>query len=318
MRTIRNSAILLIGIFAFIFYSCQNNKSGKALDTPTTGIIPVGVDETLGPIFQDEVTVFESIYKGTGILPNYKPEVDLFNLLLKDSVHLIVASRQLTPREKQYFQSKTLFPKETKIAVDGIALIINKSNKDSLITTESVRKILTGEIKKWSDIYPSSKLGNIKVIFDNPSSSTVQYLMRTLCKNAKLSSSNVAALKDNREVANYVSKTRNAIGIIGVSWISNHKDTTCVGFLDKIRVMAVSKDAKATTENSFQPYQAYLATQQYPLTRDIYMIVTDPHIGLASGFTSFVASDRGQRIILKSGILPATQPLRLIKVNNHF
>ncbi|MDP4185514.1 MAG: substrate-binding domain-containing protein [Bacteroidota bacterium] len=318
MRTIRNSVVLFLGLIFLIFYSCQNKGTKTSLDTPTTGVIKIGVDETFEPIIDSEITVFESIYKSAGIIPAYKPEVDIFNLLVKDSVRMIIASRQLTQKEKEYFESKTIYPKEVKIAVDGIALITNRSNRDTLITTETIRKILTGEIKKWSDIYPNSKLGAIKVIFDNPNSSTVQHLMRTLCKGQTLSSKNVSALKNNLEVANYVSKSPNAIGVIGVNWISNRKDTTCMGFLDKIRVMAVTKEAKATVANSFQPYQAYLATQQYPLTRDIYIIITDPRVGLTSGFTSFVSSDKGQRIILKSGILPANTPLRVIKVNDNF
>lgn len=63
--------------------------------------------------------------------------------------------------------------------------------------------------------------------------------------------------------------------------------------------------------NSFKPWQAYLALKEYPLIRDVYVILTDPRQGLASGFTGFLTSDRGQRIILKAGIVPATQPVRI-------
>jgi phosphate transport system substrate-binding protein len=129
-------------------------------------------------------------------------------------------------------------------------------------------------------------------------------------------SSGHSALNNNRDVIDFVAKTPNALGIIGVNWISNQRDTTCMGFLDKIKVIAVSKEDVATEANSFQPYQAYLANGQYAFTRNVYVILADPRIGLTSGFTSFLTSDRGQRIILKSGILPATQPVRIIQVND--
>jgi phosphate transport system substrate-binding protein len=89
-----------------------------------------------------------------------------------------------------------------------------------------------------------------------------------------------------------------------------------MGFLDKINVIAVSKEDVATGDNSFQPYQAYLANGQYAFTRYVYAILADPRIGLTSGFTSFLSGDRGQRIILKSGLLPVTQPVRIIQVND--
>ena len=83
--------------------------------------------------------------------------------------------------------------------------------------------------------------------------------------------------------------------------------------------MAVSRADSATVENSFRPYQAYLALNQYPLTRSVYILLNDPKSGLPSGLTSFLTDFRGQRIILKSGLVPATAPVRIVdaKKKNH-
>ena len=40
----------------------------------------------------------------------------------------------------------------TKIAIDGIAVIVNKENPADGLEKEQVRKIYTGEITKWSQI----------------------------------------------------------------------------------------------------------------------------------------------------------------------
>jgi phosphate transport system substrate-binding protein len=79
--------------------------------------------------------------------------------------------------------------------------------------------------------------------------------------------------------------------------------------------MAVSAEDPADEDNSYQPFAAWIATGDYPMTRDVYIITSDIHGGLPSGFMNFVGGDRGQRIILKSGMLPATRPLRLVQVN---
>ena len=42
----------------------------------------------------------------------------------------------------------------------------------------------------------------------------------------------------------------------------------------------------------------------------------DPRNALPWGFASFLTSDRGQRIILKSGLVPATQPVRVVNVKD--
>ena len=51
--------------------------------------------------------------------------------------------------------------------------------------------------------------------------------------------------------------------------------------------------------------------------RDVYVILTDPRSGLASGFSTFLASDRGQRIILRAGLMPATQNVRIVNVRDN-
>lgn len=307
-----NFVIILFGIF---LYSCNSNTEYN--DTPTTGSITISVDETFKTIAQSEIDVFEGIYNYASIKPSYNSEIDAFNLLIKDSVRLIISSRKLTAQEKEFFESKKFFPKEVKIATDAIAIIVNPENKDTLISVEMLKQILTGKVTNWKQLYSHSKFDDLKFVFDNPNSGTIRYMIDSVCKGEKLSD-NLTALNNNSEVVDFVSKTKNAIGIIGVSWVSDRDDTTALSFLNKVKVMAVSKETIPTYENSFQPYQAYIATNQYPLKRDIYIINSEPRTGLASGFTSFVASERGQRIILKSGILPATQPIRIIKVNDDF
>jgi phosphate transport system substrate-binding protein len=78
--------------------------------------------------------------------------------------------------------------------------------------------------------------------------------------------------------------------------------------------MSVSDNTKPALSDYYKPYQAYMVDKIYPLTREIYLINTEPRNGLATGFSAFVASDKGQRIILKSGILPAVAPTRVVNI----
>lgn len=305
-----------LSIFCFLLlFSCQNKSKDKFTDTYSSGVIPIAVDENFQPIIQEEIDVFEALFPKTGIVPNYTNEVNAINLLLKDSVRLVIATRPLSSNEENYLKSKKFSPHSYKLATDGIALIINNHNPDSLITLNDIRKILTGEVLNWKEIYPKSKLGKFQVVFDNKNSSTVRYAIDSIC-NGKPLSNKLNAQNTNLEVIDYVSKTPNAIGIIGVNWLGNHKDTTNLSFKNEIRVMAVSAESEATVANSYRPFQAYLFYGYYPLTRNVYIILNDPRGSLPSGFTSFLTLDRGQRIILKSGLLPATQPVRIVHIKD--
>ena len=301
--------------FIIIFLSCQKPVKDKFSDTYTTGQIPIAVDENFQPIIQEEIDVFEALSPNAKIKPNYTNEVNALNLLLKDSVRLAIATRPLSEKEIKYLNSKSFFPHSYKLANDGLALIVNNHNTDTLITVNDLRKILIGQITKWNEVYPKSKLGKFQIVFDNQNSSTVRFAIDSICGGKPLSK-NIFAQNNNLEVIDFVSKTPNAIGVIGVNWLGNRKDTSNLSFRNEVRVMSVSQALVATADDSYKPFQAYLFYGYYPLTRYVYIILNDPRGSLPSGFTNFLTSDRGQRIILKSGLVPATQPVRIVHIKD--
>lgn len=300
--------------FLMLGWGCKNSTpADKFTDTPTTGETTIAVDETFQPLVEAELPVFHAIYKYAKINASYVPEVDALNLLLKDSVRLAIVSRPLTKKEMDYFHGKKFFPHEVRLALDGIAILVHPGNPDTLYSVETIRKILMGEITSWKQINKNSKLGKIKVVFDNTNSSTVRYMVDSVTRTGKLGDQ-LSAMQYNLDVVSFVSKNPEAIGLIGVSWVSDKDDPKCLTFLNQIKVAGISKETIATPDNSYQPFQAYLATGQYPFTRYIYALLSEPRAGLGGGFTAFVASDKGQRIIQKTGILPITQPMRLVKI----
>jgi len=313
----RSNWFLLVLSCTLVFVSCNRKPKVTRTDTMTSGVASITCEDCLSPIIQEQIDVFQGLNPEAKINPVYTDEVTAMNLLMKDSIRTVIAARDLTGKEFKYLQSLNLVPRSKKIAIDGIALIINKNNKDSLISVSMIRKILTGEIKDWKGLNPNSRLGKISVVFDNPNSSTVRYLKDSVCGDKPIAA-NINALKSNADVIDYVSKTANSIGIIGVSWVCNKKDTTAMSFISNIRVMSVSAYEEARADNSYKPYAAYLALGDYPLTRDIYMITSDVAGGLPSGLLHFVAGDRGQRLIMKCGLVPANRPMRLVTVKSGF
>jgi phosphate transport system substrate-binding protein len=312
MKTLTN--IVCTSVLILLACACSNHSQGNS-DTPTSGNIKIAADETFAPIIESQIQVFQAIYHFAQITPLYLSEKETFKALLDDSVRVIIASRKLTPKEEVFFQSKKFFPKQTLVAADAITLLVNPKNNDSLMSIKDIKEILNGNIQNWKQLQPSSKLTKIQVVFDNQGSSTVRYMLDSIGRGDKLSPQ-LSALTYNKDVVDYVSKNINAIGIIGVNWVSDHSDSTSMSFLGKVKIVRISADTKATLDNSYKPYQAYIAQKKYPLIRYLYAINADPRMGLASGFAAFIASDRGQRIILKAGLLPATQPLRIIKTDD--
>lgn len=303
--------IQLIGVV--LFCSCTMTPKKFTDETPTRGNIKIAVDESYQLLADAELYTFLSVYKDAKIKPLYLPEDSIWGLFLKDSVKVIVTSRKLTDNEEAYLKGKSIIPRTTKIAYDALAFIINKSNADNLIRYNTLRDIFTGKTSRWEQINPQSKLGDIKVVFDNPGSNNVKTVISKFEITGSLPTY-CSSVTKNSEVVGYVETHPNALGIISVNWISDPRDSVSHSFLNKIKVVSVTSEYDSDGTDFYTPHPAHIANKNYPFIREVYTINRETFAGLGTGFTAFVAGNSGQPIILKMGMLPATLPVRLVEI----
>lgn len=300
--------IVMIALLAFAVSSC-NNSSTTEQDNTTSGQIQISVDETYYPLVKTELDVFHGFYKYAAIEAQYLPETEAMQLLISDSVRLAIVTRTLTEAEQAYFDQRKLIPRITKVAIDAVALIVHPDNPDTIISLDQLRQLLAGNPTAWK--VGATDSNSIQVVFDNSNSSTVRYLKEKFSPDF---APYCFAVNTNPEVINYVANNPKAVGIIGVSWISDTDDSVSYDFLSKVKVLRISSET--TGPRGLQPYQAYIADSSYPLIRSLYIVSREARAGLGTGFASFMASDKGQRIVLKSGLVPATMPVRIVEFKN--
>jgi len=313
----KESKLLLVSISLLIssslIISCNQMGEQSTEETPTRGKIKIFADESYKPIIDSEVYTFTSLYTYANITPQYKPEIDVINDFMNDSIKVIVTNKKLTDDQIQYLRDTLVVARTTTIAFDALAFIVNKDNKDTLLAYNTIKDIFFGNIKTWKEIDKNSKLDKINVVFDNTKSGNIRYFKEKFEINEKLQS-NFYAVNSNEEVINFISKNPNSLGIISVNWISNKHNPEVRNFISKNNVVAVSSPFDNTS--FYMPVQGSIYNKTYPFTREVYLISRETFAGLGSGFVSWVASEPGQRIILKSGLVPATMPIRLIQVKH--
>lgn len=314
-RNILRSGISLLNLgILFLAISCKSKGPKEIPDTPTSGNIAISVDESFQPIIDTEVFTFISLYQRATIKPEYKPEYDVVNDFMDDSVKVMVTSRKLSDNQLQYLRDKLIIGRTITFAYDALALITNKENLDTLITYKNVSDIFTGVLKKWKEIDPKSKLDKINVIFDSNKSGNIRYF-KELFEIKDSLGSNFYAVNNNAEVINYVSRNPDAMGIISANWISDKDDSLTNSFLKKINVLAISQEFM-NDGSYYRPYQGSIANKSYPFVREVYLISRETYKGLGSGFIQWATSQQGQTIVLKSGLVPATMPIRLVQIRN--
>ena len=307
-------SIAIFSAVIMVFTSCLNRSPKPLNETPTRGNIKITVDESFQPLLETEVFTFTHLYNNAFITAQYKPEYDVITDFMADSIKLIVTSRKLTDNQIQYLRDSLIVARTTTFAYDALALVTNKENRDTLITYNNVRDIFLGKTTNWNQINPKSNPGDISVVFDNNGSGNIRYFREQFELSGTLPS-NFYAMKTNPEVIEFVSKNRNAIGIISVNWISDSKDSLSRSFMNKINVLAVSNPFFGD-RIFYRPYQGSIYDKSYPFIRDIYFISRETFAGLGTGFVQWATAEQGQRIALKSGLVPATMPIRLVQIKN--
>jgi len=288
-----------------VLLSCKNKKQADVVEqTRTSGSVKILVDESFSSIIADQIMVFKSDYKNAEFTTIAGNENKILPVFLNDSVRVIILSRMLTPQEDKIYRNRSIVPKTSRFAIDGISLLTQKDDLDSNITVEEVVNILKG----------TSTSGK-QLVFDNAYSSTLRYF-KELAQITELPKKGVYTLQSNNDVIKYVSENKNFIGVVGVNWlIANNSNMT--SYIAKVKTMGVRNiKGKKGDDAYYRPDQANLINGIYPFLRNVYIINCEGRDGLGTGFANWLLSPRGQLIVLKSGLGPHKMMSRDFNLKN--
>jgi len=295
----KNSVSVFFSFLALLLLLAGCNSQVKPHnDTFITGTAQFVADESFSPILDQELYIFKATNKEADPRMIYKTENEALKLFLNDSIRVAILARNLKPDELALLKKRTLPPEINCFAIDAVALIVNKASTDTLTSVAEIKKMLRGEAKTDKTI-----------VFDNPNSSITRYL-KDLSGVDQFNQNNIYALKSNVDVIKYVGEHPQAIGFISYTWLLE-PDKYYAALVDKIKMVGVKDESnKDDPETYYTPSQNSLAMRQYPLQRSLYIINSTGRRGLATGFATFLESERGQRIVLRSGLLPDSIPTR--------
>lgn len=309
----------LVAATAICLASCAKKPS----TTATSGTMVMICDNSFENIMSQEVDVFEYIYPDAHILVRYGTTAQAVDSLIDGTVRTIVIPRELSEGEAAKIKTDKRVPRSQKIAVDAVALIVNPDNPAQFLTMDEIKMLLSGEVTNWQKLDPSYPDKTVKIVFDDPKSSLIQYMSDKLIGGDKIGS-NASQAGSIQGVINVVRKDKSAIGVIGVSWLTSDLgmpiDSLSLALSDVndepedgsaintrlsnsgVKVLGVWKEGERVPA---KPFQQNIYDGTYPLTRSIYMITTGYSNSIDGGFYSFVTGKQGQKLIMKTGVMPA-------------
>jgi len=282
------AAVLLVGVLTGCGRPAENEEpgTGQPAGGGVSGNITVNGSTSVQPLAEELLQAFKTKnpdasidIQGGGSGVGIKSATD-------GVVDIGMSSRELKPEEKSL--------KEFKIAVDGIAVIVNPANGVTNLTMEQIKKIYTGEITDWKEV--GGNEGRITVVSREEGSGT---------RGAFIELTGVEVKEGDNKVDKTVSSAITQ-GSTGAVMTTVAGDPNAIGYASfgsskgKNEIKMISVDGKACTEEN-------IYAGEYKISRPFLMLTNADPKGLTKSFLDFILSPEGQDVVAKHGYLKAVR-----------
>ena len=174
---------------------------------------------------------------------------------------------------------------EHVVGLDGLAVIVCRSNPVNSLTISQIAGIFSGEIRDWAEVGGSP--GPIHLHARNDQSGTYDSF-RSMVLGDRVLKSEAKRYEDSTALTEAVSTDSGGIGFIGLPYVRAAK------------ALAVSETgAQALFPNSFS-----VATEDYGLSRRLFLYTAMvPRHPWTTAFTEFALTDEGQKLVEETGFV---------------
>jgi phosphate transport system substrate-binding protein len=211
-----------------------------------------------------------------------------FTSLAQETCDIGMSSRRINPDEIAKLATlgnMTSAASEHIVGLDGIAVIVNPSNRVSELRKDEIRRIFTGDITDWSQVGSFHGLIKIYALDDQ---SGVFDAFKSMVLAGKPLSSTARRFQDSNALSAAVSDDQNGIGFVSLPYVHNAKS------------VAVSE--KGTV--ALKPTRLTVATEDYPFSRRLYLYTpATARNKYLQMFVAFALSKKGQEVVAADGFV---------------
>ena len=195
------SKLVLYILSAFLVFSCKSEEQKKEEATPlhTRGEITLQYDDSFVNIAEALSQRYVKVYPNAKINLKVSKEDQALEDLLNHKVDMIIMSRELTEKERKYWDAKTKLPwQPSYFAADAVCFVVNKNSEKQHVSLEEIKEML--------------KSGDKKLIFDGANTSNLNAVLQKL--NLDLKDVKYSRLEGNENIIESLEKFSNHIGVV--------------------------------------------------------------------------------------------------------
>jgi len=212
----------------------------------------------------------------------YPGSAAAFECLLAATCDVGMSSRPITQEELARFRTP---PTEHVLAMDGIAVIVNRASRVQALSVEQIAKAFRGEINNWSQL--GGAPGAINVYGRDKLSGTFESFNQLALGGRGIAAQGAQFMDDNDAVTDAVSKNERGIGFVGLPYVKQSK-----------AIAVRDGDAQAQVPSTFS-----VQTEDYAFSRRLFFYTTDRLSTTAGDFVDFALGDDGQKVVAQVGFV---------------
>ncbi len=199
---------------------------------------------------------------------------------------IAASSRDMKKSEVDSARSRGAVAYEIPVALDGLAIAVNKNNKVDSLTMDELRRIYVGQITNWKQVGGSDE--PIVVFSRDSNSGTYGFFQLNVLRNQNWGPQ-VRFLPSTSEEVREVSRTEGGIAYGGVAYFKGKS---------KIKIVPV---AASKSSSPIAPTEENVRSKKYPIWRYLYYYTNGKPKGATAQFINWVLSDDGQQIAEEVG-----------------
>lgn len=307
----KNSFFFLITLILLV--GCDNRKPTET----TTNEAAIYCDSDFKYIMELQREVYLSDVKDEHITIQYMSGEEVLQNLLNGNVQVAIIGRKLTDEElAQIRKVNTSSVREHLMAKDAVAMIIGKNNPLKALNWKTfLSELQTGNLP-YNLVFDSKQSGVVRsfdFLSNTNTAKTGIVISVELAKNA--GSKNLFALDSVAAVLDYINADDNAIGFLPYAKFSDEFNVEMQELLTKIKLLPIEITDSTGQKLTLTASQSEIALNDYPLIRPLNFIIAKPREDVSRNFVNYLYKNRGAKVFLKAGLIPAIMPERDFIVN---
>ncbi len=269
----------LVVIIGLIFSWGLGPPPVVAADMSLTGKLTISATGREQALFEKASVKFEKLHPRVRVRFAATDGGDPLATLADGSADIAVLGRTLKPEEKEWTG--------TTVGWEGIAIMVNASNRVQEITLKQATDLFSGAAKTWDEL--GGLEARITVVNREEGKGVRPYLEQLLNLGGKFVNGK-GVVEPDKEAIRFVSGNLTAVSSVNLNvGVGN----VSVGV--PIRLLAINK---------VDPEPANVSSGAYPLRRPIVVVTKMPPSPVVKAFVDFMLDKEGQKTVQEEDFVP--------------